>query len=96
MPPSACSKRPLAPLVGPGEDALLVAEELALEERLGERRAVERDERLPARAGSCAWIAARELALARAALARDQHGRRATPRPGARRDRRSASPGSCR
>ena len=40
-----------APLVRAGERALLVAEELALEERLGERRAVERDEgRLRARA----------------------------------------------
>ncbi len=61
-------------LVGAGERALLVTEELALEERLGERGAVERDERL-LRARPELVDRARELALARAALARDEHGR---------------------
>ena len=38
-----------APLVGAGERAALVAEELALEELVRDRRAVERDERAAAR-----------------------------------------------
>ena len=44
MPPSASSKRPLRWAIGAGERALLVAEELALDERVGQRGAVELDE----------------------------------------------------
>ena len=43
---------PGLPLGGAGEGALLVAEELALEQRLGQRRAVHLDERAPRRGGS--------------------------------------------
>ena len=41
---------------GAGERAALVAEELALEDRLGDRRAVHGDERARARARSCSWM----------------------------------------
>jgi hypothetical protein len=61
------------PLVGAGERALLVAEELALEQRLGERGAVHLDERA-GRAPRAEVDVARELALAGAALAQQQHG----------------------
>ena len=37
---------PLHPLIGAGERAPLVAEQLAVEQRLAQRRGVERDERL--------------------------------------------------
>jgi hypothetical protein len=62
------------PLRRPGEGAPLVAEQLGLEERLRERRAVDLDERArgaPALVvdGSC------ELALPRSALAEEQHAR---------------------
>ena len=62
-----------------GERALDVAEQLALEQLLGQRRAVERDERL-LRARARAVDRARDRALAGAGLAGDQHGhaRRAT------------------
>src|SRR4051812_4578272 len=63
-----------ASLVGAGERALLVAEHLALEERLRHRRAVERDQR-----SLGAWAqgvdGAGELALARTALSRDEDRR---------------------
>ena len=47
VPPSACSKRPIALPVGAGEGAPLVAEQLALEQRLGQRRAVDRARTAP-------------------------------------------------
>ena len=65
---------PDAALVGAGERALLVPEQLALEERLGERGAVQRDERLlGARAERV--DRAGELPLAGAALAGDEDRR---------------------
>ena len=58
------------------ERAAHVPEELALEERLGERGAVDRHER-PLAAQAVAVDGARDELLARAALARDQDGARA-------------------
>ena len=58
-----------------GEGALLVAEELALDERRRERRAVDRDER-PAAARARLVDRARDELLAGAGLAEEQHGRR--------------------
>ena len=59
---------------GAGERALLVAEQLRLEQRLGNRRAVDRDERsVGARAQRVQR--AREQLLAGAALAFEEHGR---------------------
>ena len=46
VPVSASSNRPEPALRGAGEGALLVAEQLALEQRLGQGGAVDRDERL--------------------------------------------------
>src|SRR5581483_8758832 len=57
------------------ERALLVAEELALEELLGERGAVDRDER-PARALAPGVHAARGHLLPGPALSEEEHGRR--------------------
>src|SRR6185503_5918845 len=57
-----------------GERALLVAEQLALEQRLGERAAVDLDERA-VRALAQPVDRARDQLLAGAALARDEHGR---------------------
>ncbi len=62
------------PGLGPhraGERALLVTEELGLEEMLGQRRAVDRHERL-ARARAVGVDGARDQLLARAGLAEDQ------------------------
>ena len=59
---------------GAGERALGVAEELALEQRLGDRAAVDRDEGL-VRARARAVDRAREQLLAGAALALDQDAR---------------------
>ena len=50
MPPSASSKRPASTRRRAREGALLVAEELALDQRLGQRRAVHHDQRALARA----------------------------------------------
>ncbi len=50
MPPCASTKRPGARALGPGESAALVAEELRLEQRLGDGRAVDGDERPALRA----------------------------------------------
>src|SRR5207244_30333 len=59
--------------VGAGEGAADVAEELGLEERLGERRAVDREERRRApRAVEVDRL--RDELLPRAGLALDQHG----------------------
>jgi len=66
-------EEPLLVALRAGEGALHVAEQLRLEERLGERPAVERDERVAA-AGAPGVQGARDELLARAALARDEHG----------------------
>src|SRR5262249_11762289 len=63
-----------APLAGAGERALLVTEELALEERLGQGGAVHRHEgAIAPRAGGV--DRARRHLLAGAALAEEEHGR---------------------
>src|SRR5262249_6951198 len=67
---------PLAHAVRPGEGALLVAEELALEEAGGERRAVHAEEG-PLAAGRSEVDRPRQELLPGAALAADQHRRRA-------------------
>ena len=61
------------PRLGSGEGAALVAEKLALEQRLGNGRAIHRDERLP---GAIAVLMdrARDQLLAGAGLAADQDG----------------------
>ena len=61
---------------GPGERPFFVAEQLALEQLLGDRRAVDRDER-PGRARRQIVDEARRELLARPALAVQQHRRRA-------------------
>ncbi|OGL00334.1 MAG: hypothetical protein A3E31_01655 [Candidatus Rokubacteria bacterium RIFCSPHIGHO2_12_FULL_73_22] len=81
-----------------GERALLVAEQLGLEQRLGQRRAVDGHEG-PLRARRARVDRLRDQLLARAALALDQHRRRAVrdllderhhpPEGGARADRRA-------
>jgi acyl-CoA synthetase (AMP-forming)/AMP-acid ligase II len=73
VPPCASSNWPFFPERA-GERARVVAEELGLDERLGERAAVHLDERLR-RAARRAVKEAREQALAGAGLAFDQHGR---------------------
>ena len=73
MPPLAASSLPRARSCGAGEGALLVAEELALEERLGDGRAVDRDER-PAPPVRQLVDAPREHLLAGAALADERDG----------------------
>ncbi len=62
-----------AAAVGAGERPALVAEKLALQERLGDRRAVDGQERGPAAAAVLVNGPGNHL-LARAALAQDQHG----------------------
>ncbi len=87
-------------LGGAGERPLLVAEELRLDQLLGNRRAVDLDEPLAA-AQAVAVDRARDELLADAALALDQHGRvgrrRAADRPpspaSARRSRRPSGGG---
>ena len=58
----------------PGERAAHVAEELRLEQRVGERAAIDGDER-PGLARAVEMNRARDELLARAALALDEHGR---------------------
>jgi hypothetical protein len=72
VPPSAASKRPRALLVGAGERALHVAEQLALDELARHRAAVHDDERLvvPRRAGV---QTPRDEFFARTTLASDEH-----------------------
>ena len=67
---------PLAPRDRAGERAALVAEELALEQPLGERRAVQADERL-VRARRRGVDRLGDELLAGAALAGDEHARAA-------------------
>ena len=82
-----------------GERALLVAEQLGLEQRVGNRRAVERDERLR-RARTQLMDASARPAPCRCRTRRDEHGRRRRRRLLERPGRSSASPGwrrsSCR
>ena len=74
MPRCASSNLPGLRCGGAGERALLVAEQLGLEQRLRNRRAVDRDERaVGARAERVQRP--REQLLAGAALAFEQHGR---------------------
>src|SRR5207247_3155205 len=61
-------------LRGTRERALLVAEQLALEQRIGDRRAVHRDERLAAPRGEVVDTARHEL-FPRPRLPLDQDGR---------------------
>src|SRR5262249_23480890 len=66
-------EEPASGAIGAGERAADVAEELALEERVGERRAVRREER-PARPRAVVVDRARDQLLAGARLTLDQHG----------------------
>ena len=73
MPPSASSKRPDPALQRAGEGALLVAEQLALDQPLRDRPAVDLDQRpVPARAPLVQR--AGDQLLAGAGLAGEQHG----------------------
>ena len=58
VPPSASANRPGVSAMAPVKAPRHVAEQLALEQRLGERRAVDGDER-PRRAAGCGWWMAR-------------------------------------
>ena len=69
VPPSASSKRPSLPLHRPGEGAALVAEQLGLEQPLGDGGAGDRDERLVAPRAGVVEGAGHQL-LAGAGLAR--------------------------
>ena len=80
MPPSACSTLPRRLLDRAGERALLVAEQLALEQLLGNGGAVDRDE-IAVRARALRVDGAREQLLAGAALAQHQHGTSTSARP---------------
>ena len=73
MPPSACSKRPDAARVGAGEGALLVAEQLGLDQVARDRRHVDGDER-PVAPLAVIVQRARDQFLAGAGLAGDHHG----------------------
>ena len=74
MPPVGDLELALARAVGVGERAALVAEQLALEQRLGDRAAVDRHER-PARAARLAsWIACATSSLPVPFSPSDQHG----------------------
>ena len=73
VPPSASSKRPSLLLDRAGERALLVAEQLALEQRLGERGAVDLDERAVRALASGWWIARATSSLPVPRLAGDEH-----------------------
>ena len=72
MPPLAWTKRPVRCDLRVGERAARVAEELALEERVGNGRAVDRDEGAVLAAAAHVDRAGDEL-LAGAALAVDEH-----------------------
>ena len=74
VPPSALRKQPGAVGDGAGERAAHVAEQLALDQVLGNRAAVDGDEALVA-ARAAGVDGARDDLLAGAALAGDQHGR---------------------
>ncbi len=65
MPPSARSNAPARACDGAGERAAHVAEQLALEQRLGQRAAVDGDERARARAATRSWTARGDAAPCR-------------------------------
>ena len=74
MPPSASSKRPCRRRDGAGEGALFVAEQLALDERRRQRRAVDPDQR--ARVPAAAFVQRPgEQLLAGAGRSQQQHAR---------------------
>ena len=85
-------ERALPPRDRAGERALLVAEQLRLEQRVGNRRAVERHERLR-RARAELVDGLRDQFLAGARLAADQHRGAASARPARPAGRSSASRG---
>ena len=87
MPPSACSNCPARRRSAPVKAPLLVAEQFALEQRLGKGRAVHRDER-PRRRARRGVDGARDQLLARAAFADDEH----RPRDGGHPRDRAAAP----
>ena len=72
MPPEASSNLPARDFAGVGERALLVAEQFAFQQRFGERRAVDGDERLIAAAAEVVDRAGDDL-LAGAVFAEDQN-----------------------
>ena len=74
VPPSAVSNKPLVGCVGARKRTLLVTKQLAFEQPLGQRGAVEGDEGM-ARTAAALVDGARDQLLARPALARDQHRR---------------------
>ena len=73
VPPSASSKRPFFRASRAGERALLVAEQLRLDQAVGQRRAADLDERL-LRAQRVVVDRVRDQLLAGARLAANQHG----------------------
>ena len=73
VPLSAISNLPALLLIGAGERALLVAEQLGFEQRLGQGGAGDRDERL-GRAVAGVVDGARDHFLAGAAFALNEHG----------------------
>ena len=84
MPPSAASTRPGWSRTAPVNAPARVAEELARQQLLRQRRAVDVTNGRPRRA-ALAWIGARQHALAGAALAAEQHRRVGWRRRAARR-----------
>ena len=70
-------EQPRFGFTGVGEGAPLVAEQLGLQERLGDRRAVDRDERATL-SRPCVVESPCEQSLAGPGLAEDQDGRKAT------------------
>ena len=80
VPPCGELEAPLAVADGAGEGAAHVAEQLGLEQLLGDRAAVHRHEQAAPRAGCCSGARARQL-LAGAALAGDRAPCCRCPRP---------------
>ena len=72
VPPLATSKSPLRSRVGAGEGPLAVAEQLALDEVLGQGAAVDRDERVAGAVALVVEVPGDQL-LAGAGLAQDHH-----------------------
>ena len=83
MPPSACSKRPAVRVRRAGEGALLVAEQLALDQVARDRRHVDGDERAVPALAVVVQGAGDEL-LAGAGLAGDHHREVGLHQPGER------------
>ena len=95
VPPAACSKRPAARCDGAGEGALLVAEQLALDQFARDRRHVDGDER-PVAALAVVVQRARHQLLAGAGFAGDHHREVGAHQRGPARGRSPASPASGR